>query len=143
MVATLTILTIDAIRYGYYLAKGEISAEDYGNLMAERTIIAAITLPSAYALTALLGGTQLAGIAGCLAGSVIAVAGFTVFKNIALKIKDGGGFATIIPVGIVNTIDVAKETVASLNIKEQFSSLKDFVLTTTNDGLIYIKSSLS
>ena len=143
VVATLTILTIDAIRYGYYLAKGEISAEDYGNLMAERTIIAAITLPSAYALTALLGGTQLAGIAGCLAGSVIAVAGFTVFKNIALKIKDGGGFAAIIPVGIVNTIDVAKETVASLNIKEQFSSLKDFVLTTTNDGLIYIKSSLS
>jgi len=140
VVATLTVLVIEAVRYGYYLAKGDITANDYGNLMAERILIAAITLPTATTLTAFLGGTQLAGLAGCLAGSVIAVAGFNAVKNLTLEIKNGGGFAAIVPNGIVDTIDVAKDTIASLNLKEKVSSFKDYAISTTKDGLITIKS---
>lgn len=140
VVATLTVLVIEAVKYGYYLAKGDITSNDYGNLMAERILIAAITLPTATALTAFLGGTQLAGLAGCLAGSVIAVVGFNAAKNLTLEIKNGGGFAAIVPKGVIDTIDVAKDAIVSLNLKEKVSSFKDYAISTTKDGLIIIKS---
>ena len=74
-----------------------------------------------------------------MAGSIIATVGFNVTKNIVLEIKDAGGFVAIVPEGIIKTIDVAKETIKNIEFKEKTNSLKNFLITTTNDGLIFVK----
>ena len=57
-----------------------------------------------------------------------------------LEFVDGGGFEAIIPVGIEDGIESAKASVASLNLSEHLSNLKNFAVTTATDEYIKIKS---
>ena len=140
VVGTLTIITIDAMRYGYSLSKGDITALDYSNLMAEEIVVAVISQGSGALLQALLPMVPFAYMAGSLAGGLVATAGFEISKEIVLEIKDGGGFEAIVPSGAVDTMNVISDKVAGLNIKEKTSSFKDMTVSTFNDGYIKIKA---
>lgn len=51
-------------------------------------------------------------LAGCFAGGLVACVGYTFAKEAELELVDGGGFEAIIPVGIGNGIESAKESIA-------------------------------
>ena len=142
VVGTLTVITIDAIRYGYSLSKGEITAEDYSNLMAEEILVAVVSQTTGVLLTTLLPMVPFAYMAGSLAGGMIATAGFELSKEVILEIKDGGGFEAVVPTGVVNTMNVISDKVADLNIKENLTNFKDMTISTVSDGYIKIKSAI-
>ena len=142
IVGAIVFLTIEAVIAGYSLAKGEITPEDYGNLMADRIMITALAIPVTTAILAVLPGTKLFMLAGCLAGGMIACGGYTLAKEAVLEFVDGGGFEAIIPVGLADSIESVKTEVADLNIKGQLSNLKEFAVSTANTGYITIKSVL-
>lgn len=139
-IGTLTVITIDAIRFGYSLSKGEITPLDYSNLMAEEILVAVVSQATGAALAALLPAIPFAYMAGSLAGGMIATAGFEITKDLVLEIKDGGGFEAIVPTGVVDTMNVISDKVSDLNLKEQITSFKDMAVTTANNGCIKIKS---
>lgn len=140
VIGAIVVLTIDAMIYGYSLATGKITAADYGNLMADHIFVTALAIPTTSAFLALLPGTKLFMLAGCLAGGLVACGGYTLAKEAVLEFVDGGGFEAIIPVGIENSIETAKASVAGLNLTDHLSNIKDFAVTTATDGYIRIRS---
>ena len=97
VVATLTFLVIDAVINGYALSKGEITADDYGNLMADHIMTSLIASPTTAIMLALLPGTKVAVIIGCMAGGMIAAIGYAAGKEVVMEMVDGGGFEAVIP----------------------------------------------
>jgi hypothetical protein len=143
VVGAIVFLTIEAMITGYSLAKGEITTEEYGCLMADKTLITALAIPTTAALFTILPGTKVFMLIGCLAGGVIACTGYTIAKEVTLGFINGGGFEAIIPASlsanVSNVIKSAKDAVAKLNLSEQFSNLKDFAVSTASDGVVLIK----
>lgn len=140
IIGTLTVLVIDAIRYGYSIAKGEITTLDYSNLMAEEIFVAIVAQGVGTLLGILLPMIPFAYMAGSMAGSMVAATGVQTIKSIVLEIKDGGGFEAIVPANVVETASVIKDKIAELNITDRLSSLKDSALSVANDGYIFVKS---
>jgi len=140
VVGAIVFLTIEAAITGYSLAKGEITAADYGNLMADRIVITALAIPASAAILSILPGTKLFMLAGCLAGGMVACGGYTLAKDAVLEFVDGGGFEAIVPVGIANNLQIVSEKVSSLNLADQLSNLKNYAVSTANSGYITIKN---
>lgn len=138
LIGTLTVVSIDAIRYGFSLAKGEITSEDYGNLLAEEVVVASVAQGSGAILQTLLPFVPFAYLAGSLAGSMLGSVGYNFVREVTLEIKDGGGFAAVVPQFCLSTLDVAAEKIASLNLSLYLTNFKDMVVSTFNNGLITI-----
>lgn len=139
VVGALVYLTIEAMISGYSLAKGEITAEEYGCLMADKTMITALAVPTTALMLSILPGTKLFLLIGCFAGGIIASTGYTLGKEAVMEFVDGGGFEAIIPAGLADPISSAKTAVSSLKLSEQLSNLKEFAVTTLSDGFIKVK----
>ncbi|MBR2274759.1 MAG: hypothetical protein IJ873_01655, partial [Lachnospiraceae bacterium] len=118
------------------------TAEDYGNLMADDLMISMMSLPSIPLLLAILPATRIVMLAGCMAGGIAAGAGFLLAKDAVLDIVDGGGFEAILPAETVDQnkdiVRIAKDTIASMNLKDRLSNLKDTLVTTGSDGKITV-----
>lgn len=142
VIGALVFLTIEAMISGYSLAKGDITAEEYGCLMADKTMITALAIPTSALLISVLPGTKLFMLAGCLAGGIIASTGYTLGKEAVLEFVDGGGFEAIVPTNVGKRIESAKEAVSKLNISEQWSNLKQFTVSTVDEGIIKVKGIL-
>lgn len=137
-VGTVTVLAIDAARYGYQLSQGEITPVEYSDCMAEDIVVAIISQASGTALQALLPMIPFAYLAGSMAGAMLASTGYTIGKQAVLDIRDSGGFATIVPEGAVETLNVGKEAVSEEKIKKQVSKVADTVAGVTKSGVIKV-----
>jgi len=143
VVGSIVFLTIEAVISGYSLAKGEITPEEYGNMMADRIMITVLAMPVSAAILWFLPGAKLFTLIGCLAGGMIASGGYTLAKEAVLEFVDGGGFEAIIPVGIADKIETVKDKVANMNWSGQLSNLKEYAVSTASNGYITIKSVFS
>lgn len=137
-IGILTVLTIDSMRYGYQLSKGDITPEQYGDIMAEEIFIAVISGVSGTVLQALLPCVPFAYLAGSMVGGMLASAAYESGKEVAMQVAAGNGFEAIIPADVNNAINIGKETVAAVDIKKVGAELKNNVITTTNEGIIKI-----
>lgn len=140
VIGSLVFLTIEAMISGYTLAKGEITAEEYGCLMADRILITALALPTTALMLTILPGTKLFMLIGCLAGGILASTGYSVGKEAVLEFVDGGGFEAIVPEGVASSLSTIKEKIASINFQDEPSNLQEFAVTTVNTGVIIIKN---
>lgn len=139
VIGAIVFLTIEAMISGYSLAKGNITAEEYGCLMADKTLITALAIPTTALMLSVLPGTKLFLLIGCFAGGVIASTGYTIGKEAVMEFADGGGFEAIVPVGLATPLSSLKATVANLNLSDQLSNLKDFAVSTASDGYFKVK----
>lgn len=140
IIGTLTVLTIDAVRFGYTLSKGDITPMDYSNLMAEEVFVAICSQATGTALKTLLPFIPFAYMAGTLAGGMIATAGFEIVREVVLEIKDGGGFEVVVPKGVINTMNVITDKISGLHLEDKVTDLKEMAVSTANNGYIKIKS---
>ncbi|WP_026659244.1 hypothetical protein [Butyrivibrio sp. AC2005] len=140
VVATLTVLVIEAAIHGYELSQGKITAEEYGNMMVDKTMICMLAIPTSSLFLAALPATKIAMLGGCMAGGMIACVGYMVTKEAVMDVVDGGGFEAIVPVQATSALSVAKDKLASLNISGTVSSFGDSMVSTMNDGYIKVKS---
>ena len=136
VVASLTILMIDAIKYGYSLSKGEINSDDYGNLIAQEILVMTVSGLAGTAFATVAPGLPLVYMAGSMVGGIIATAGFEKTKELIFEVQDGGGFAAIIPSGLANSVDSIKNEIKNLNFSEKISGAKNFMISTISEGKI-------
>ncbi len=143
-VATFVKITMQSIRYGYALYNGEITVEEYGDLVAE-SIIQYCQLAGGVAFRELLDGIPYAYEIGSMVGGMIAEVGINILKyaydRIILKKQGAGGFEVILPVHKV--IDNLKELpvdewIDNLNIINRLSSAEDLTVSLWDDGNICI-----
>lgn len=143
VVGALVFLTIEAMIEGYSLVKGSITPLEYGCLMADKSLITALAIPTSALMLSILPATKLFMLIGCFAGGIIAATGYTLMKEVVLEVADGGGFEAFVPVGTAKGITSLKEEIAAINLREQFSNLKEFTISTVNSGYIKVKSIIS
>ena len=143
IVGALVFLTIEAMIEGYSLVKGTITPTEYGCLMADKSLITALAIPTSALMLSILPATKLFMLIGCFAGGIIAATGYTVAKEVVVEVIDGGGFEAFAPAGTAKGISSLKEKIAAIDFKEQFSNLKEFTVSTVNSGYIRVKSILS
>jgi len=139
VIGALTVLTIDAIKYGYSLSTGEITPNDYGNLIAQEIVVLAASGITGAMFSALAPTLPIVYMAGSMVGGIIATIGFEAGKELLFEIQDGGGFEAVIPIGITNTIECYKEKIENLNLEEKIHGYKESIVSTINNGIIKLK----
>lgn len=138
-IGTLTVIMIDAVRYGYQMSSGEMTAIEYSDYMAEDIVVAIVSQSTGVALQTLLPMVPFAYMAGSMAGAMLASAGYTVIKEAVFKIQDSGGFAAIVPEGVSEGLDVGKEIISSIGVvPEQVSNVAGMAVNTAKSGIIKI-----
>lgn len=125
---------------GYSLVNGDITLEQYGAMMADRTMITALSIPATMAIMTILPATKICFLIGGLAGCLLAATGYTMGKETVIAFADGGGFEAFVPEENADSLEALSATVAGMNLKNQLSDLKDHSVTTLSSGLIIIKS---
>ncbi|MBR2553552.1 MAG: hypothetical protein IKE94_01710 [Aeriscardovia sp.] len=140
VVATITVIIIEAAINGYKLSQGKMTTEEYGNMMADKVMIGLISIPTVELMIAVCAALKMPMLVGCIAGSLIACIGYTIAKEAVLDIVDGGGFEAIVPAKTSDALSVAKDYISNLNIKERASSFGDTVVSTANDGFVRVKA---
>ncbi|MCR4654991.1 MAG: hypothetical protein K5770_01965 [Lachnospiraceae bacterium] len=141
VIGALTVLTIKGAINGYSLAKGDITPEDYGNLMADDAMITLMSIPNPALILAVLPASKIVLLTGCMAGGIVAGAGYLLAKDAVLNLVDGGGFEAIIPAASGDKRGIAKDLIASLGITDALSGLKDTIVSTTKNGMITVSAS--
>lgn len=139
-VAMITVLAIDAARYGYKLSKGEITPLDYTNIMAEETFVAIASQATGIAVAAILPMVPFSYMAGSMAGAMLASAGYSIGKDIVMEVKDAGGIGSILPAQAPE-LNIGKDLVASFDLQELIDGIKGYKLITKRDGTIVISGS--
>lgn len=139
VIGALTVIAIDSMKYGYKLSKGEITSEDFADIMTEEIFVSLISVSTGMTVALLLPGVPFAYMAGSMAGSILGSYGYELGKEIVLECKDAAGYGVIIPEKVVAGINIGKENVAKLNLKEKWTDFKSMIVSTTKDGKIKLK----
>lgn len=98
VVGALTVLTVDAAVYSYQLNAGQITSEEYADMLAEEIFVTAVSLGTGALVQILLPMIPGAYFAGSIAGSMLASTGYAYGKEIVLAAINSGGLDMIIPV---------------------------------------------
>ena len=133
LIGALTVLAVNAIKYGYSLTKGTINLEDYGNLMAEN-VVTSIGFLSGGAIAEEITTFPMAILVGGFAGSMLASIGFNISKNLVMEAIDGNGFAAFVPEDTVKGVNVISDKISRLNLDKKASEFKTATVTTLESG---------
>ncbi len=137
-VGTLTVLTIDAIRFGYQLSTGKITEAKYADLMAQDIIIAIASQTSGALVQALFPFIPFAYVAGSMAGAMVASAGYSAGKDLILEVRGENGFETVVPEAFADGKSLATSFMAKIDIKNTFSDFKHIAVQTIGNGKVKV-----
>ena len=107
VVGALTVLTVDAAMYSYQLNSGQISSEEYADMLAEEIFVTVVSLGTGALVQILLPMIPGAYFAGSIAGSMLASTGYAHGKAVVLAAINNGGLDMIIPVNVDDKTIVA------------------------------------
>ncbi|MBR1641728.1 MAG: hypothetical protein IJ683_05320 [Butyrivibrio sp.] len=138
-VGTLTVLTIDAVRFGYQLSQGKITETEYADLMAQDIIIAIASQASGALVQALFPFIPFAYVAGSMAGAMVASVGYEMGKEVVLEMRGENGFETIVPETVSAGKSLATSTLSSIRLQDKLSEFQGMAVSTLGNGKIKIK----
>ncbi|WP_051525802.1 hypothetical protein [Butyrivibrio proteoclasticus] len=139
-VGTLTVLTIDAIRFGYQLSTGQITEADYADLMTQDIIIAIASQTSGTLVQALFPFIPFAYVAGSMAGAMLASVGYTTGKELILEVRGENGFETVVPEAFASGKSLATSFMSNITLKDKLSDFKGMAVSTIGNGKLKIKT---
>ena len=138
-IGTLTVLVIDAIRFGYQLSEGQITDAEYADLMAQDIFIAIASQTSGALLQALFPFIPFAYVAGSMAGAMVASVGYEVGKEVILEIRGENGFETIVPETISAGKSLADSAISKIKLQDKPSEFQGMAVSTLGNGKIKIQ----
>ena len=137
-VGTLTVLIVDSIRYGYQLSEGQITEEEYGDLMAQEIIIALASQTTGALVQALFPFIPFAYVAGSMAGAMLASAGYSAGKDLILEVRGENGFETVVPESHSSGQSLATSFMSNIKLKDTISEFKHKTVATIGNGKIKV-----
>ena len=115
IVGTLTVLVIDAVKYGIMLGSGKMTTVQYLDAMAEEVFVSAGALGTAALMAMLFPGATLAIMLGSFVGGLVISAGYTTGKTFVLAWIAESDIDLLVP--IQETANAIKNLAATLSIK--------------------------
>ena len=139
-VGTLTVLIVDSIRYGYQLSNGEITEEEYADMMAQEIIITIASQASGILLQTLFPFIPFAYMTGSMAGAMLASAGYNAGKEIILEVRGEKGFETVVPEKLSSGDSLATSFMSNLKLTDTFSEFQHKAVSTIGNGKIKVSN---
>ena len=132
------LLTLKAVHYGYKLAAGEITEEEYSAAISEEAYVSAAKHVSEAAFEKFLPFIPFSGYIGRAVGALLAIAGYRAGKKAAVTVQEAGGAGGIlsdvkedvkdkVEAG-KDKVEAGKEKIADLDLKGKAKNLKDKAL---------------
>ncbi len=115
LIGTLTVLVIDAVRYGIMLGSGNITTNQYLDFMAEEVFVSAGSLGTAALIGMLFPGATLAIMLGSFVGGLVVSAGYTTGKTFVLAWIEEADIDLLVPISEAS--NAIKNLGATLSIK--------------------------
>ncbi|WP_022765317.1 hypothetical protein [Butyrivibrio sp. XPD2006] len=137
-IGTLTVLIIDATRFGYQLSQGQITEAEYADFMAQDIFIAIASQASGALLQALFPFIPFAYVAGSMAGAMVASVGYEVGKEVILEIRGENGFETIVPETISTGKSLAESAISKIKLQDKLSEFQGMAVSALGNGKIRI-----
>lgn len=138
VIGTLTVLIIDAIKYGIMMGEGRISTAMYLDLMAEEVLVGAGVFGSTALLSLLFPGATLAILLGSFVSGLILSAGYTKGKTYVLAMIEQSGIDLLVPISeAAESIKGFKETVV-VKVSEAIESFKNIGSNTAKNVQIKV-----
>ena len=138
LIGTLTVLVIDAIKYGIMMANGKISTEQYADIMAEELIVSVAALGTAALVSLLFPGATLAICLGSFVGGLVASAGYTTAKTVVLAVVDTAGVDMLVPVQNTAESLKGKVSVVTEKISDSLSGMSGIDFSSIKDKTIEV-----
>ena len=115
LIGTLTVLVIDAVKYGIMLGNGKITTNQYLDFMAEEVFVSAGALGTAALIGMLFPGATLAIMLGSFVGGLVVSAGYTTGKTFVLAWIEEADIDLLVPISEAS--NAIKNLAATLSIK--------------------------
>lgn len=124
LIGALTVLIIDAIRYGIMMANGNMTTSAYIDVLAQEVTVSAGSLGAATLVAAFFPSATLAILLGSFVGGLVVSAGYTTGKTYVLALVDSMDIDLLLPVeSTAETVKDAKEVI-SIKVKDAVSDMK-------------------
>ena len=134
LIGALTVLVIDAIRYGILMANGKMTTADYVDTMAEELFVSSGAMGTAALVGLLFPGATLAIMIGSFVGGLVVSSGYAAGKTYALAMIENSNVDLMVPVKASATaLSGLKETV-SIKASDALFALKN-IGKKTADGI--------
>ena len=133
VIGTLTVLIIDAIKYGIMMGDGKITTAEYIDLMAEEVLVGAGVLGTTALLSLLFPGATLAILLGSFVSGLVLSAGYSKGKTYVLAWIEQSGVDLLVAVDeAAESIKGFKEIV-EIKVSKAIESLKNFGSSTAKN----------
>ena len=126
LIGAVTVLVVDAIRYGIKTANGKMSLSEYIDVLAEEVIVSAGSLGSAALVGLIFPQATLAIMIGSFIGGLVVSAGYKVGKTYVLALVDfSDEIDLLVPIeAAADTVKNAAEMI-SIKVSDAVSELKN------------------
>lgn len=138
LIGTLSVLVIDAIRYGIKLANCQITMDEYIDIMMLEFIVSAASLGSATLVSALFPGATLAICLGCFVGGLAVSAGYPAGKEFALALIKSSDVSLLVPIQSSANALKGKVSIVFGTISDSLSTIKEINISEIKDKTISV-----
>lgn len=115
VIGTMTVLVLDAVRYGILLGAGQITTDQYLDAMAEEIFISAGTLGTAALIGMLFPEATVAVLLGSFVGGLVASAGYSAAKDCVLALIEESDVDLLVPIRA--TAGAIRDLTATLSVE--------------------------
>ena len=138
LIGTLTVLVIDAVRYGIMLGSGKMTTDQYLDTMAEEVFISAGALGTAVLIATLFPGATLAIMLGSFIGGLVVSAGYTTGKTFVLAWVAESDIDLLVPVKETSSAIKGLAAIFSIKVADAIDGLKKVKDDTNNKVTIFV-----
>lgn len=138
LIGAMTILIIDAIRYGIMMANGELTTEEYTDIMAQELLVSIGALGGAAIVSLLFPGATLAICLGSFIGGLIISAGYPAGKEILLAKIDVAGVDMLVPIQNTSSFIKDKTALVTTKITDALADMKGIDLSSVKEKTIRV-----
>ena len=138
LVGALTVMIIDALKYGILMANGKMTTEEYADIMAQELIVSAGALGTAALVGLLFPGASLAICFGSFVGGLVVSSGYAAGKEFVLAKIDEAGVDMLVPIQATAESLKGKTAMLGAKISDSLASLKGIDISAIMDKTIEV-----
>ena len=138
LIGAMTVMVIDAIRYGIMMANGKITTEEYADIMMQEVLVSIGALGGAAIISLFFPGATLAICLGSFIGGLIVSAGYSAGKEFVLAKIDSAGVDMLVPIQASSAFIKDKAAIVTEKISDALSTIKGIDISSIKDKTIRV-----
>ena len=138
LIGAMTVMVIDAIRYGVIMANGKITTEEYADIMTQEVLVSIGALSGAAIIGLFFPCATLAICLGGFIGGLVVSAGYSAGKEYILAKIDSAGVDMLVPIQASSELVKDKAAIITEKLSDALSTIKGIDISSIKDKTIRV-----